>query len=151
MNRTVAGRRRPFSHGERPLVQSLTVLFDPNCRVCRASKAWLDHHRKVVPLRLLPVGGREAVRMFPALDMDECSKEITVITDQGFVYRGDDAFVMCLWAVRRTRSLAMRMGAGRGRMALGLLTGLTSALRDMQIASCGDQCASVGVLPRPPR
>ena len=36
-------------------------------------------------------------------------KELLVIDDQGGVYRGDAAFLMCLWALRKYRGWALRL------------------------------------------
>ncbi len=127
--------------GVRPQVQALTVLFDPECPVCRASRSWMLRRRPLIELHFVAVGSGEAVRRFPQLDMDDCRREITVVTDRGFVYRGRAAFVLCLWALRSTRSLANELAAGRRALVLTTLTGATAWFRELSLRTgCDDAC-----------
>ena len=127
--------------GIRPQVRAITVLFDPECAVCRASRLWVLRRRPLIEVQFVPVGSVEAVRRFPSLDMDECRREITVVTDQGFVYRGRAAFVLCLWALRSTRSLALELARGRRAHLLTALTGATAWFRELSYRTgCDDAC-----------
>lgn len=127
--------------GVRPLVRALTVLFDPQCPVCRAARAWMLRRTARIELHFVPVGSAEAVLRFPQLDMAECRREITVVTDQGFVYRGRAAFVLCLWALRSTRTVALDMAAGRRSLVLSTITGATGWFRELSLRTgCDDAC-----------
>lgn len=122
-------------------MRGITVLFDPDCAVCRASRSWMLRRRALVAVRFVPVGGPEAVRRFPDLDMSACAREITVVTDQGFVYRGRAAFIVCLWALRSTRGLALQLAAGRRAAVLASLTGATAWFRELSLRTgCDDAC-----------
>jgi len=46
-------------------------------------------------------------RRFP--DLVAADDELVVVSDRGEVYRGDKAFIMCLWALRRHRTRAVRL------------------------------------------
>ncbi len=128
-------------HGERPAVGALTVLYDPDCPVCRASKQWLMLHRPLVDVHFVAVGSDVAVARFPGLDQQHCRQVITVVTDTGHVYRGDQAFIMCLWAMRRTRSLALRMASGRRATLLKAMVGATSWCRELMLhTGCDEAC-----------
>jgi predicted DCC family thiol-disulfide oxidoreductase YuxK len=99
-------------------MRKLTVLFDPDCGLCGAASEWLGRQRTLVPLELVPAGSPAAIRRFPDLPPERTAGELTVVADDHFVYRGDRAFVMCLWAVERTRGWSLSLGAaGDGALA----------------------------------
>ncbi len=141
---TLGGGSAPWAHrdeGVRPQVRALTVLYDQQCSVCRAARSWMLSRRPLVELHFVPVGGNEAMRRFPHLDMAQCRQEITVITDQGYVYRGKAAFILCLWSLRSTRSLANDLAAGRRALVLSTLTGATAWFRELSLRTgCGEAC-----------
>lgn len=134
---------------ERPQVRALTVLYDQQCPVCRGARRWLEMHRRVVPVDFVPVGSQQAVTRFPSLDQAQCRSAVTVVTGTGHVYRGDDAWIMCLWAVRRTRHLALQLAAGRHGLLLRAMVNSTGFIRGLTAKhDCVDQCGLL--LPPPP-
>lgn len=92
-------------------MRCLTVLYDANCRVCRQARGWLEEKPKFVALRFVPAGSPEAARLFPELDPEETLRQITLVGDDGSVYRGAKAWVMCLWATERYRHLAGKLAS----------------------------------------
>lgn len=136
------GVARPhLDRGVRPLVRGITVLYDPDCPVCRASKRWMLLHRPLIDVRFVAVNSRLARQRFPQLDLAACAREITVVTDTGHVYRGEAAFVMCLWALRRTRSLALQMARGRkAPMLRSTVTGTGWFRAVLHHSGCDESC-----------
>ena len=90
-------------------MQTLTILYDTRCDFCRAARAWLEDQPSYVRLRFAAAGSERARALFPELDHAATLGELTVIRDDGAVYRGDKAYLMCLWALRRYRWLALRL------------------------------------------
>ena len=88
----------------------LTVLYDARCSVCTRARDWLAHQEKYVPLSFVAAGSAEARQRFPELDPEKTLEEITVVGEGGQVYRGAKGWVMCLWALRRYRALALELG-----------------------------------------
>lgn len=89
----------------------LTVLFDRDCALCCRARSWLGRQRALVPLQFVPAGSLVARQLFPALDPAETLREMTVIGERGEVYRGAKAWLMCLWALRDYREMAIRWSA----------------------------------------
>src|SRR5262245_53925935 len=89
----------------------LTVLFDPNCGLCRRAQAWLLGKPKYVELVFVPATSDEARRRFPELNHDLTLDDLTVISDEGAVYRGPKAWLMCLWALRDYREWSLRLSS----------------------------------------
>ena len=90
-------------------MSTLTVLYDPNCGLCRRVHEWLEEQPKLVPLRLVPVKSDEAHSRFPMLDQEPTVNDLTVISDDGAVYYGPKAWLMVLWALCRYREWSYRL------------------------------------------
>ena len=89
-------------------MKRLTVLYDASCGLCRRARAWLAAQPALVPLEFLPAGGEAARARYPNLDHERTLREMTAISDDGRLWRGDGAWIMCLWALQDHRSQAMR-------------------------------------------
>lgn len=87
----------------------LTVLYDASCRACRNARLWLERQYQTVPLEFLGAGTRSARRRFGDLDVEDTLTELHVVDDDGRVYRGAKAWVLCLWALRDYRGWSVRM------------------------------------------
>ena len=92
-------------------MKRLYVLYDPNCRLCMRIKGWLVRQPAYVAIHPIPMGSPQAERLFPALPQLGRSSELVVIGDDGGVYFGDHAWIMCLYALRDYRATAKRLSA----------------------------------------
>src|SRR6186997_2686832 len=72
-------------------MRKLTVLYDATCAFCIRCRSG------------------EAERRFPGVSSPE--DELVVVSDEGAVYRGDGAFLMCLWALEDYREWSLRLAA----------------------------------------
>lgn len=89
-------------------MRRLTVLYDSSCGLCQQAWRWLNAQRQYVRLQFVPAGSDLARSRFPELDHEATLRELTVIGDGGEVYLGVKAWLMCLWALREYRALALR-------------------------------------------
>lgn len=85
------------------------MLYDENCGLCRRFKEWLAAQRQLVRLEFVAAGSANARHMFPALDHAATLREVTVVADDGSVYVGDRAWIVCLWATYEHRHNAVRL------------------------------------------
>ena len=92
-------------------MRALTILYDARCDLCCRIKVWLNQQPKYVDLAFLPAGSEEARYRFPQLDHDKTMTEMTVVSDNGLVYRGAKAWVVCLWALREYREWSLSLGS----------------------------------------
>jgi predicted DCC family thiol-disulfide oxidoreductase YuxK len=92
----------------------LTVLYDAQCSLCAFVRGWLGRQRQLVPLTLVPAGSQEARGRFPELDHAATRAEITVVGDEGQVYQGEAAWLVCLWALSEYRPLSHRLAGKAG-------------------------------------
>jgi len=89
----------------------LSVLYDPQCGFCVKCRWWLLEQPKFVPMDFHPAGTRETARLFPELHTTGKPEELIVVDSEGGVYRGTDAWLMCLWALEEYREWADRLAA----------------------------------------
>ena len=110
--------------------QQLTVLYDPTCGFCVRCRQWLDKQPKLIAMRFIPQGSSKQQLLYPGLqyltDGRGRPEELIVIDDAGRVYRDDKAWVMCFYALRAYRPLAMRLArpgmAGLARRAYAAMS-----------------------------
>jgi predicted DCC family thiol-disulfide oxidoreductase YuxK len=88
---------------------ALTVLYDPECGLCRRAHDWLAEQAKLIELHFVPCASDEARKRYPVLDHDLTKQDLTVIGDDGAVYFGPKAWLMVLWALVRYRDWAYRL------------------------------------------
>ena len=89
-------------------MRGLTVLFDQDCALCRRARVWMGRQATLLPLQFVPAGSVAARRLFPALDHEATLEDLTVVGDRGEIYRGAKAWLLCLWALRDYREMAIR-------------------------------------------
>ncbi len=97
------------------MIHSLTVIYDPRCGLCTQIKDWLGRQPAYVALRLLAAGSAEVQERFPMIPPGE----LAVISDSGEMWRGDNAWIICLWALCEYRQWAARLASpncGRWRV-----------------------------------
>lgn len=90
-------------------MRQLTILYDADCGFCRRCRAWLEGQPKYLAMRFVAQNSPEANSRWPDLATQANPEELLVISDDGGVYRAERAWIMVLYALRRYRSLAMRL------------------------------------------
>jgi predicted DCC family thiol-disulfide oxidoreductase YuxK len=90
-------------------MNTLTVLFDATCGFCVRCRYWLQTQPQLVRLEFVAAGSLEAQRRFPGLAETGTPEDLVVVSDEGGVYHGDRAFLMCLWALEDYREWSLRL------------------------------------------
>lgn len=85
----------------------LTVVYDDNCELCRRCRHWLGTQPTLVEFRFLAASDPEIADLYGHLPWYRI--ELMVVADTGVAWVGPEAFVMCLWATRRYRSMSYRL------------------------------------------
>jgi predicted DCC family thiol-disulfide oxidoreductase YuxK len=87
----------------------LYVLYDAGCGLCSHLVQWMAQQPSSYDLRFVAAGSEEARRLFPEFHSPARPEELVVISGEGAVYRGDAAFIVCLYALHSYRALAVRL------------------------------------------
>ena len=85
---------------------ALTVLYDASCALCVRCRHFIAESARLVPVELLDCDGlyaRERYGIVPWL-----GEELVVVSDDGDVWVGPAAFLMCLSALRGVPRRAYR-------------------------------------------
>ena len=88
-------------------MKKLTVLYDYNCGLCQRARRWLEAEPKFIALEFVPAGSDRARFRFPTLPA--VVEELIVVSDEGGVYHGDRAWMVCLYALTEYREWALRL------------------------------------------
>lgn len=147
-------------------MKRLYVLYDQDCSLCLSCSRWLMRQKAFIELRFIPLQSPEIDRHFVGLrewEQLDLSEKLVVISDEGAVYQGQYAWIMCLYALREYREWAQRLAhptllpfarriceaVSRNRYSISkYVKGLTAELKKdpnrLQSASChaGERCNS---------
>jgi predicted DCC family thiol-disulfide oxidoreductase YuxK len=89
-------------------MQRLTVLYDATCALCVRCRDFLAASASYVPLELLAAQSAAARERYGAVPW--LGEELVVVSDEGDVWAGPAAFLVCLWALRDYRTWSFRLG-----------------------------------------
>ena len=134
-------------------MRTLNVLFDANCGLCRRAAKWLHTQPAFLDIRTFPAGAEATRRRFAELGLDDAPGEVIVVADTGEVYRGSSAWIMCLYATRAYRPLAIRLAAPGWRPFVTRVIDIVSRNRDrISRLLCFDPASDpLGAVRRDPR
>jgi predicted DCC family thiol-disulfide oxidoreductase YuxK len=90
-------------------MRKLYLLYDGDCALCRRLRDWLYEQPHWLELDLLLANSDAAKRLFPSLASGGRPEELVVVTDEGHYYKGNHAWIMCLYALTEYRDWAYRL------------------------------------------
>ena len=90
-------------------MKRLYVLFDGECSLCGRCRTWLARQPAFLELCFLPFQSPEIAERFPGVLGLHPEEQLLVVSDEGGVYRGPQAWIMCLYALRDYRELSLRL------------------------------------------
>ena len=90
-------------------MKKLTVFYDANCGVCTSFRRWVNGEPAYLVLEFLPYNCRRASEICPDLLKRGADREVIVMADDGRLWQGAEAWVTCLWALRRWRGWSKRL------------------------------------------
>ena len=91
----------------------LVVWFDGDCGLCTRIATWLQRQPQLVPVRC--VKAQQAAANGCPLDPKRLLETVTVTASDGAVYRGTNAWIIVLWALRDYRAWSLRFATARWR------------------------------------
>ena len=86
-------------------VTSITIVYDANCGLCTRLKDWIGRQPPLVGIQFVAAGSAEARKKCANLPPGE----LAVIADTGEIWLGNRAWIICQWALRDYRNLAVRL------------------------------------------
>ena len=77
--------------------------------MCVRCRNWLSRKPAYVPLHFIPLQSPDLPRRFPGIEALRPNEQLLVISDNGAVYCGASAWIMCLWALEKYQTSAQRL------------------------------------------
>ena len=112
--------------------KSLTVLYDPDCALCRRCREWMSRQPAFVELRFAPATGSDARARYG--DIPWLGDELVVLGDGGEVWAGPAAFLTCLWALEEWREWSYRLaGSAFAPMAERFFAAISNRRRALSV------------------
>ncbi len=100
------------------------MLYDASCGFCIRCRHWLEAQPQLVKLNFVPAHSSQVGRLFPKLATG--SDELIAVSDEGGVYRGTKAWLICLYALEDYREWSIRLSTPAllpaARRAFGFLS-----------------------------
>ncbi len=122
-------------------MRSLTVLYDASCPLCVRCRDWLLSEPALVQLILLPSQSDQARVRFG--EVPWLGEELCVVADDGRVWVGAPAFIMCLWALEGYRELSFTAARGSlSQVSMGLFQLLSKKRRSLGALLGHPECTS---------
>ena len=90
---------------------TLTLFYDARCGLCSSVRRWLSAQPAYVRLEFIPYDSPQARQRCPMIDQLHADQEIIVLSDEGYLWQGAGAWVMCLWALRDFREWSQRLAS----------------------------------------
>ncbi len=107
-------------------MNALYLLYDRDCPVSLRHREWLAKQAAIVPLHGVAHQAEEVLRRFPGIAAHLTPRQLTAVSDNGQLWTGPSAVVMCLFALEKYRELAERLALPNllpyARTALELLS-----------------------------
>lgn len=90
-------------------MKHLFVLFDSECALCQRCRRWLMEQPAFIELRFVSLHEPDLAARFPGIQAMRPGEQLLVVSDEGAVYRGPYAWIMCLYSLRKYRVHAQRL------------------------------------------
>lgn len=137
-------------------MKRLYVVYDGSCPLCRSIVRRIRLEPMFVPIEFLMSGSYTAAELLPGLTAPLTPSEVVAVSDEGNVYRGDAAWLVVLWALRRYRILSFTLAQpmyrplvhravaliGRYRFTLSTLLRLDQGEKSSTPTTGAGQCPS---------
>ncbi|MEA3188498.1 MAG: hypothetical protein QOD99_2328 [Chthoniobacter sp.] len=92
-------------------MKRLHILYDAKCALCCQCRQWLARQPAFVELRFTPLQDPFLASRFPGIEKYSPERELIAIADDGAVYQGASAWVMCLYALKEYREWSQRLSS----------------------------------------
>lgn len=86
------------------------MIYDATCGFCVRCREWLERQPAFLEVECLWSRAHETASRFPGL-VGPGPADLIVVDDEGGVYRGATAWIMCLYALRDYREWSFRLAS----------------------------------------
>ncbi len=87
----------------------IEVYYDGRCGMCCTFHEWINRQPRAFAVDFIPYQAERAEQVFPGIGTLDPAREMVVRTDGGELFRGAEAWVMCLYSCANNQTAARRL------------------------------------------
>ncbi len=94
-------------------IQKIEVFYDGRCGMCCSFHEWINRQPRAYRIDFIPYQSPAAERRFPGIGTLDPAREMIVRTSRDEIYRGAEAWVLCLYSCANQQTLARKLASPR--------------------------------------
>lgn len=102
-------------------VTGITILYDSECGMCVRLKEWVLAQPAYLSIEAIPMQSKECHERYPDLEDRIQAGQFLCIDNNGAVYVDAEARILCLWALKKYRSISFTVARTPMRSLLTML------------------------------
>ena len=100
-------------------IDRIEVFYDGRCGMCCSFHEWINRQPRALVIAFIPYQAADAEMIFPGIGTLDPAREMIVRTSESEVFRGAEAWVLCLYSCANHQAAARRL-AGPGLLPVAI-------------------------------
>lgn len=101
------------------VIKRIEVYYDGRCGMCCSFHEWINRQPRAYSIEFIPYQAARAEQIFPGVGRLDPAREMIVRTDENEIFRGAEAWVLCLYSCSNHQTAARRL-AGPGLLPIAV-------------------------------
>jgi predicted DCC family thiol-disulfide oxidoreductase YuxK len=101
------------------VMKKIEVYYDGRCGMCCSFHEWINRQPRAYSIEFIPYQAARAEQIFPGISTLDPAREMIVRTDENKIFRGAEAWVLCLYSCSNHQTAARRL-AGPGLLPIAV-------------------------------
>ena len=94
-------------------IQKIEVFYDGRCGMCCSFHEWINRQPRAYQIDFIPYQSPNAESIFPGIGTLDPAREMIVRTCENEIYRGAEAWVLCLYSCANHQTAAKKLATPR--------------------------------------
>jgi predicted DCC family thiol-disulfide oxidoreductase YuxK len=94
-------------------IKRIEVYYDGRCGMCCSFHEWINRQPRAYGIQFIPYQAAYAEQIFPGIGTLDPAREMIVRTDGDEIFRGAEAWVLCLNSCSNYQTTARRLASPR--------------------------------------
>ncbi len=91
-------------------ISTVEVYYDGQCGMCCTFHEWINEQQRAYEVKFIPYQSERAELLFPGVMALDPASEMIVRTNDGELFRGAQAWVLCLYSCSSYQKVAVKLG-----------------------------------------
>ena len=92
-------------------LKRIEVFYDGRCGMCCSFHEWINQQPRAYRIEFIPYQSPMAEKVFPGIGTLDPAREMIVKTDRGEIFRGAEAWVLCLYSCANHQATAQKLAS----------------------------------------